>query len=148
MIPGGCFTSSSPEETFDLGIRLAPALEKGSIVAFRGPLGAGKTCFIKGIARGLGVAEEVTSPTYTIVSEYEGTLSGEPVTLYHIDAYRLGGNDDFSVIGGEEIIFNNEISVIEWSERIPDFIPPGAIRVDIEIAEDGKRIIRIGGNGT
>lgn len=137
------FESSSPEETCGLGERFAALLEKGSIVALRGPLGAGKTCFTKGIARGLGVREEVTSPTYTIVSEYESTPSGETVPLYHIDAYRLRGNDDFTAIGGEEIIFGNGISVIEWSEHIPAFIPPEAFIVDIAIKDTGERLIRI-----
>lgn len=117
-------------------------------MAFRGPLGAGKTCFAKGIARGLGVEDEVTSPTYTIVSEYEaktkqknnGELSGK---LYHIDAYRLRGDDDFTAMGGEEIIFGTGISMIEWSERISDSIPQSAFKVDIEILENGDRRIDI-----
>ena len=131
------FISSSPEETFTLGMRLASLLEKGSIVALSGPLGAGKTCFTKGIAAEIGVKEELTSPTYTIVSEYEGSRH-----FYHIDVYRLRGDDDFAAIGGEEIVFGDGISVIEWSERIPAFIPPDAFKVDIEIIEDGKRRIR------
>ena len=141
----GVFISSGAEETFALGKRLAPLLEKGSIIALRGPLGAGKTCFVKGIARELGVEEELTSPTYTIISEYEGILcrTGELVPVYHIDAYRLSGNDDFSAVGGEEIVYGKGISLIEWSERIPAFIPPEAFRVDIEIQEDDKRLIRI-----
>ena len=138
------FTSLSPAETFAVGKNLAPLLQKGSIVALKGPLGAGKTCFAKGIACGLGVTEEVTSPTYTIVSEYEAfPPAGPPAVMYHIDAYRLKGNDDFSAIGGEDIIFADGISLIEWSERIEESIPPGAVRVDIEIAEGGKRLIRI-----
>lgn len=138
------FTSSSAEDTLSLGKCLAELLEKRSIVALRGPLGAGKTCFAKGIAKGLGIEEEVTSPSYTIVSEYEGTITGAgPVQVYHIDAYRLRGNDDFSAIGGEDIVFGNGVSVIEWSERIPAFIPPEALRVDIEITENGKRLIHI-----
>jgi len=127
-----------------LGKRFAHILEKGSVVALTGPLGAGKTCFVKGIARGLGICEEVTSPTYTIISEYEGTLGEEdPVPFYHIDAYRLRGNDDFYAIGGEEIVFGKGISVIEWSERIPDFIPALAIKVEIKIIKDDNRLIRI-----
>ena len=139
-------TSSTPEETQELGKRIAPLLEMGSVVALRGPLGAGKTCLIKGIARGLGIEEEITSPTYTIVSEYEIPNSekyGRTITFYHIDAYRLEGNDDFSGLGGEEMVFGNGISVIEWSDRIPNFILPAAIRVDIEIQENSKRLIRI-----
>ena len=127
-----------------MGKILAGFLDKGSIVALKGTLGAGKTCFAKGIASGLGINENVTSPSYSIISEYKGTLKGEvPVTVYHIDAFRLDGNDDFSAIGGEEIVFGNGISIIEWSERIPDFIPSLAIKVEIEIKEDDKRIIRI-----
>ena len=134
--------SSSPDETFALGERLAPFLEKGSIVALKGPLGAGKTCFVKGIAGGLGVQEVITSATYTIISEYEAFLTGgEPIPVYHIDAYRLRGNDDFTAIGGEDIIFGKGISIIEWSERISDFIPPGTLKVDFEINTDGKRLI-------
>ena len=128
-------------------------LERGSIVALRGPLGAGKTCFVKGLARGLGIDEELTSPTYTIIAEYEGILCAdtaeeralrqERVPLYHVDAYRLDGDDDFSSLGGEEIVFGNGISVIEWSERIPGFVPPWAFTVDIEIQSDDKRLIRV-----
>jgi len=132
------------DDTVSLGKSLARLLEKGSIVALNGPLGAGKTCLTKGIARALGVKEEVTSPSYAIVCEYEGVLQGENVQVFHIDAYRLaGGNDDFSAIGGEEIVFGNGISIIEWSERIPDFIRDDALRVDIQIMDDEKRRFHI-----
>ena len=133
--------SSSASETFALGKHLVPLLEKKSVVALKGPLGAGKTCLAKGLACGLGIAEEVTSPTYTIVSEYEAIVQGIKIPVYHIDAYRLGGNDDFAAIGGEEIVFGEGISIIEWSERISDFIPGGALRVDIEITGDNERKI-------
>lgn len=138
------FISSSPEETINIGISLAKRLEKGSIVALKGILGAGKTCLIKGIAKSLGIEEVITSPTYTIVSEYAGICAGkENITVYHIDAYRLNGNEDFSAMGGEEIVFGNGIALIEWSERIPAFIPDTAIKVDIIITEDEKRQINI-----
>jgi tRNA threonylcarbamoyladenosine biosynthesis protein TsaE len=129
-----------PEETIAAGKRLAEFLKPGSVVALRGTLGAGKTCFTKGIARFLGIEEEVTSPTYTIVSEYGGKIP-----LYHIDAYRLNGDDDFIALGGEEIIGGKGVSVIEWSERIPESIPPEAVIVEFEILPEGKRkiIIRI-----
>jgi tRNA threonylcarbamoyladenosine biosynthesis protein TsaE len=133
------FICSNSEETFSRGKKIAKLLKKGSIVALNGPLGAGKTCLAKGIAKGLRVKETVTSPSYTIVSEYEGTLKGESVHIYHIDAYRLAGNDDFSAIGGEEIVFGDGISIIEWCERIPDFIRSGVLRVDIQIMDDEKR---------
>jgi len=137
-------TSRTAEETAAFGEKLAPLLDKGSIVALNGPLGAGKTCFVKGVAQGLGVTEAVTSPTYTIVSEYEVSLSdSSSAPLYHIDAYRLKGSDDFSAIGGEEILFSDGISLIEWSERIEDCIPSGALVVEIELRENGERFISI-----
>ena len=133
----------SEEETFTLGKRLAPLLGKGSVVALSGPLGAGKTCFTKGVAAGLGIEEELTSPSYAIIREYECFVDSEKLPFYHIDAYRLEGNDDFSAIGGEEIVFGNGISVIEWSERVPDFIPAGAYTVYFEIAADNKRSVKL-----
>ena len=135
--------SSSCEETYEQGKNLGKVLQKRDIVALKGPLGAGKTCFTKGIASGLGIKEEICSPTYTIVSEYKCVSVDNNVLFYHIDVYRLRGNDDFINIGGEEILFTDGISVIEWSEHIPAFIPPYAYKVDIEIIEDGKRLLRI-----
>ena len=135
--------TNSPEESIILGEKFAGLLEKGSIVALLGPIGAGKTCFAKGIAKGLGINEEVTSPTYTIVSEYTGFLAGKKINIYHIDAYRLTGNDDFSAMGGEEIVYGDGISLIEWSENIPGFISNKAFFVDIKIVQDNERIIRI-----
>jgi tRNA threonylcarbamoyladenosine biosynthesis protein TsaE len=135
--------SFSAKETFALGKSLASLLTRGSVVALTGALGSGKTCLTKGIANGLGIEDELTSPTYTIISEYEAVISGDKIPFYHIDAYRLRGNDDFSSIGGEEIIFGNGISVIEWSEHILSFVPSGALKADIEMGEDGSRIIRI-----
>jgi tRNA threonylcarbamoyladenosine biosynthesis protein TsaE len=92
------------------------------------------------MAQGLGIQEEITSPTYTIVSEYQGAFP-----LYHIDAYRLSGDDDFDALGGEEFIYGKGISAVEWSDRIPSSIPPDAIFVDIEIGAEGGRTIRITG---
>ncbi|MDR0878265.1 MAG: tRNA (adenosine(37)-N6)-threonylcarbamoyltransferase complex ATPase subunit type 1 TsaE [Treponema sp.] len=144
------FVSSSPEETIALGKRIASRLQPGSVIALRGGLGAGKTCLTRGIAQGLGIEETVTSPTYTIISEYEGTLPpagtnvpGGKFPLYHIDAYRLAGEDDFINIGGEELINGAGISVIEWSERIPLSIPKDAFFIDIEITGDSKRMIHL-----
>lgn len=136
-------TTSSADETLVLGRRLASLLGKGAVVAITGPLGAGKTNITKGIALALGVTEEVTSPTYTIVSEYEAAIAGETIAFFHIDAYRLRGDDDFSSVGGEDIIFGNGISVIEWSDRIPGFISDEAVRVDIEITGETERRFRV-----
>jgi len=112
-------------------------------VALRGPLGAGKTCLARGIARGLGVQEEVTSPTYTIVAEYVGRL----FPFYHIDAYRLRGDDDFAAMGGEEYLSGGGVTVIEWSEIIAGSLPAGAVSVSIEVLDGTRRLIRIGGGG-
>jgi tRNA threonylcarbamoyladenosine biosynthesis protein TsaE len=138
------FFSNSPEETEALGERFALKLRPGGVLALRGPLGAGKTCFAKGLARGLGVEEEVTSPTYTIVSEYEARPA-DPLPLYHIDAYRLRGEDDFEALGGRELLYGGGICVVEWSERIETALPPEAVLVEIEIRGPNSRLIRVSG---
>lgn len=113
------------------------------MIALRGGLGAGKTTFVKGFALGLGVDEEVTSPTYTIVSEYEGRLR-----LHHVDAYRLSGPEDFASVGGEELVGDSGgICLIEWSERISGALPPSAVVAEIEVEEDGSRLLRLDGEG-
>jgi tRNA threonylcarbamoyladenosine biosynthesis protein TsaE len=131
--------STSPEETQALGKNLALSLYPGSVIALRGGLGAGKTCLVKGIARGLGITETITSPTYCIVCEYPG-----PIPLYHIDAYRLNSDEDFENTGAGEYI-GKGIVVIEWSERIPHSIPPDAILITIEITGPNERKIHIKG---
>ncbi|MDR3124035.1 MAG: tRNA (adenosine(37)-N6)-threonylcarbamoyltransferase complex ATPase subunit type 1 TsaE [Treponema sp.] len=131
--------ASSPEETMAIGEKIAAGLGKGGVVALRGGLGVGKTCLVKGIARRLGIREEVTSPTYTIVSEYASGL----LPLRHIDAYRLGGDDDFQALGGDEYIYGEGIAVVEWSDRIPASIPRSAVTVSISILEDGRRSIEV-----
>jgi tRNA threonylcarbamoyladenosine biosynthesis protein TsaE len=133
--------SSSPEETIAIGEKIAQMLQRGRVVALRGGLGVGKTYLTKGIARGLGVREEVTSPSYTIISEYQGK-----VPFYHIDAYRLRGDDDFSSLGGEELLYGTGISVIEWSERLPHSIPEDALIVELEIIAQGRRRIQVRSN--
>ena len=132
--------SRSGEETFALGKRIGEKAPAGSVIAFRGDLGAGKTALSKGIAAGLGIEEEVTSPTYTIISEYRGRL-----VLYHIDAYRLGGEADFAEIGGYELLGSpGSLCLIEWSERLPA-IADAAI-IDIQVEEDGSRRIGLAGS--
>ncbi|MCE1196267.1 tRNA (adenosine(37)-N6)-threonylcarbamoyltransferase complex ATPase subunit type 1 TsaE [bacterium] len=132
--------SRSGEETFALGRRIGEKAPAGSVIAFRGDLGAGKTALSKGIAAGLGIEEEVTSPTYTIISEYRGRL-----VLYHIDAYRLGGEADFAEIGGYELLGSpGSLCLIEWSERLPSIT--GAAIIDIQVEEDGSRRITLAGS--
>jgi tRNA threonylcarbamoyladenosine biosynthesis protein TsaE len=133
------FLSHSVQETFDLGRRIGKAAPGGSVIAYRGGLGAGKTTLSKGIAAGLGVQGEVTSPTYTIVSEYPGRL-----TLYHIDAYRLGGESDFFETGGFELLGEpGSLCLVEWSERIPDAFDSDAARISIQVQPDGTRRLEL-----
>jgi tRNA threonylcarbamoyladenosine biosynthesis protein TsaE len=112
------------------------------VVALRGGLGAGKTCLAKGIARELGVEEEINSPTYTIISEYE---TSEKIPFYHIDVYRLGGDEDFEALGGRDLFYQEGIAVIEWSEKIPRSLPEDSVLVEIEILDGEKRRFRVSG---
>jgi len=134
--------SNSPEETIMLGKRIAGFLTAGSVVALVGCLGSGKTCLTKGIALGLGITECITSPTYTIINEYQ---NGSSPTLLHIDAYRLNSDKDFEDIGGDQTINSGGISIIEWSERIPESIPENSIKIHMEITSPLSRAIKITG---
>jgi len=135
---------SSAEETIALGRRIAGLLKSGSVAALSGELGSGKTCLVKGIAAALGISENITSPTYTIISEYQ--IPKEPfLNFYHIDAYRLNNDDEFVQIGGREIVGGGGITVIEWSERIANSLPPEAIHITLEITGSNSRLIKIDG---
>ena len=137
------FMSSSPEETFCLGEKLGRSLAPGAVVALRGGLGAGKTLFTRGIARALNIDDEITSPTYTLLAVYGDSAAAGSVPLYHFDAYRLSGDDDFIALGAEEYLYGRGVSVIEWSERVTASIPDGAITVEIGILEGEKRRITV-----
>lgn len=134
--------TNSPEETEALGTDLAGRLEPGTVIAFTGDLGAGKTAFVRGLARGLGVQERVTSPTFTIVNEYEGGR----LPLFHFDMYRLGSADELFDIGWEDYLARGGVCAVEWSENVADALEEGCLRVDIRRGEDDdQRIITIGG---
>ena len=136
------FITHSPQETRALGGRLANALWAGSVVAFTGDLGAGKTAFVSGMAEALGVEERVTSPTFTIVNEYEGGR----LPLFHFDMYRLGDADELFHIGWEDYLARGGICAVEWSENVEEAIEDDAVRVDISRGEDeNSRIITIEG---
>lgn len=111
-------------------------MKKNDVAALSGVLGAGKTAFTRGIARALGIDEQVTSPTYTIISEYEGPEA----RLFHIDAYRLSGEDDFIEAGGLEAL-EGGVAVIEWSERIKALLPKHTKFITIKILAGGQREI-------
>ena len=130
------------KETEQLGERLGAALKPGSVIAYTGDLGAGKTAFTRGLAKGLQVPERVTSPTFNIVNEYEGGR----LPLFHFDMYRLGGSDELFDIGWEDYLARNGVCAVEWSENVEDALEEGTIRIDIRRGEnDNQRRISIEG---
>ena len=135
------FISHSPAETETLGEALGKILTPGTVLAYRGDLGAGKTAFTRGLARGLGAGERVTSPTYTIVNEY---LSGR-MPLFHFDMYRLGSSDELFDIGWEDYLERGGVCAVEWSENVADALTD-AITVTIEKTGEETRRITLEGS--
>ena len=130
------------EETRRLGQKLAALLSPGTVIAFTGDLGAGKTAFVSGLAAGLGISQRVTSPTFTIVNEYEGGR----LPLFHFDLYRLGGSDELFDIGWEDYLERGGVCAVEWSERAPDALEENTIFIDLRRGtSDEERIITIEG---
>ena len=134
------FTTNSPAETERIGEALGKILPAGSVLAYEGDLGAGKTAFTRGLARGLGYQDPVTSPTYTIVNEY---LGGR-LPLFHFDMYRLRSSDDLFDIGWEDYLERGGICAVEWSENVRDAMED-PIRIRIEKVSDESRRITIEG---
>ena len=135
------FLTNSPEETEAVGAALGKILPAGTILAYRGDLGAGKTAFTRGLARGLGYRDPVTSPTYTIVNEY---LGGR-LPLFHFDMYRLASSDDLWDIGWEDYLERGGVCAVEWSENVEDAME-NAICVSIhKTGEESRRIVIEGG---
>ena len=132
--------SKSEEDTRKAGKAFASSLEKGDVVSLRGSLGAGKTVFAKGIAESLLIEEAIVSPTFTIVQEYDGRLK-----MYHLDLYRLSGEDEFESMGGEDFLYPDGVTLIEWSEKIESMLPLSTIFVEITIEENGERLINVEG---
>ena len=134
------FYSNSPRQTEEVGEKLAKTLKPGAVIAYKGDLGAGKTAFTRGLARGLGADEQVTSPTYTIVNEY---LSGR-MPLFHFDMYRLSCSDDLFDIGWEDYLERNGVCAVEWSENVADALEDPIV-VEISKTGDESRTITITG---
>ena len=134
------FETHSPEQTEALGEALGKVLSPGAVVAYTGDLGAGKTAFTRGLAKGLGASEPVTSPTYTLVNEY---LSGR-MPLFHFDMYRLGSSDELFDIGWEDYLARGGVCAVEWSENVADALT-GAISVSIRRLGDMDREITLEG---
>ena len=136
------FFTHSEQETEQLGEKLAKQLKPGTVIAYDGDLGAGKTAFTRGLARGLGITDRVTSPTYTIVNEYDGA-----VPLFHFDMYRLTSSEDLFDIGWEDYLDRGGILAVEWSQRVEDALED-ALRISIRkdpTEENGRRILIEGG---
>lgn len=140
-------TTQSPAETMLLGELIGRSLGPGDVVALEGELGAGKTVLTKGIARGLGVQEEPSSPTFVIMQEYEGRCA-----LYHYDLYRLAGARDLEGIGYEDFFYGGGVCVVEWADKAAGLLPAGTVYVHIDLpGTDGagiinKRLIEITGD--
>ncbi len=136
------YHTNSPLETERLGQALANELYAGAVIAFTGDLGAGKTAFTRGLARGLGVTGQVTSPTFTIVNEYEEAR----LPLFHFDMYRLFSSDELFDIGWEDYLARGGVCAVEWSENLADALGEDCIRVDIRRGgHEQQRVITITG---
>lgn len=131
-------TTHSPAQTQALAERLAKLLRPGDVLAYTGPMGAGKTTFTVGLARSLGSSDWVSSPTFALVQEYRG-----PVPLCHFDFYRITGVDDLYATGFFDYLDGTRVLAVEWSERIPDALPEGAIHIRFEPLENDCRRITI-----
>ena len=136
------YETNSPEETEQLGAALGRIVRPGTVIAYRGDLGAGKTAFTRGLARGLGYTDIVTSPTYTIVNEY---LGGR-LPLFHFDMYRLSSSDDLWDIGWEDYLDRGGVCCVEWSENVADALEdPITVTID-KLGENSRRITLEGGS--
>ncbi len=135
------FITNSPMETEAVGTALAKVLSAGAVIAYRGDLGAGKTAFTRGLARGLGILDPVTSPTYTIVNEY---LSGR-LPLFHFDMYRLGSADDLFDIGWDDYLERGGVCAVEWSENVEEALENPVVVTIEKLGEESRRITVTGG---
>lgn len=132
------FFTHSAEETIALGYKIGKKLKKGDIIAMQGTLAAGKTTITKGIAQALEISEEITSPTFCLISEYFGKMP-----LYHMDVYRLDGTEDFINLGVDDMLYGDGVCIIEWSEKIMDELPKNTIILRILPQDDNSRKIEI-----
>ena len=135
------FITNSPAETEKIGASMGKIIKPGTVIAYRGDLGAGKTAFTRGLARGLGSTELVTSPTYTIVNEYLGGRC----PLFHFDMYRLASSDDLWDIGWEDYLDRSGICAVEWSENVEDALEDPIIITIEKLGEESRRITIEGG---
>jgi len=138
MSPAHIVVSRSPEETQAFGERLGARLVAGSVVACTGELGAGKTCFLQGLARGLGVTGDVTSPTFVLVNQYRGR-----VPIHHVDAYRTNSMTELMDLGLNEMLGGEGVTIVEWADKLTPLLLPDTIHVHIAGVGDEPRTITI-----
>ncbi len=126
------------DDMVKLGNRFGKIAKPGMVISLRGSLGAGKTVFARGVARSLGIEEAIVSPTFTLVQEYDGTLP-----MYHMDLYRITSQEDFEMIGGEDMLYSNGVCLIEWSEIINEMLPKDTVFINITVNPDQSRTVTI-----
>ncbi len=136
------FLSRNPEETQELGFRLGKLAEPGDIYILTGKLGAGKTTLTQGLARGLGITDNVMSPSFVLIRELKGRLP-----LHHIDLYRLDKIEEISELGLDEYLYGRGVSVIEWGEKAGGIVPEESLSIEINYVSDNEREIIIKANG-
>lgn len=133
--------TTSPEETEALAAALGASLSAGAVLALHGDLGAGKTCFIRGLAKGLGCTRPIHSPTFTLINEYPG-----PLTLYHMDLYRIRDADEALDFGLDEYLFGRGVCAIEWADRVTTLLPPETLHISLQAGTgEQDRLIRMTG---
>ena len=132
------YCSHSPLDTFSVGIEIGKTVDAGTIIALVGSLGAGKTVLAKGIGKAIGVQEEITSPTFIIVSEYVGRID-----FYHIDLYRINTVEEIEDLGIEEYLFGKGVTVIEWAEKAETVLPQNTMKITITVKSDWTRLIHV-----
>lgn len=136
------FVSHSAVQTRRLGVRLGRLLQVSDVLLFAGEYGAGKTTFIQGLAEGLGVTGPVTSPSFTLVLEYEAGPEYGNLTFYHIDLYRLHRPEEVLGLGLEEYFYGAGICAVEWADRFPEVMPAERLLIELAFLSDTKRVVR------
>ncbi|MDA0712131.1 MAG: tRNA (adenosine(37)-N6)-threonylcarbamoyltransferase complex ATPase subunit type 1 TsaE [bacterium] len=140
------YLTHAARETIDLGIALSRTLNRGDCVALRGDLGSGKTCLVQGICKGLSVSDDVTSPTFVLINEYEGVgQDGRAMAVYHFDLYRLAGPEELFGLGCDDYFYGTGICLIEWANLGGDLIPAEAIDISMVHVGDSQRKVTISG---
>jgi len=144
-VPPTELISRDRQSTIEIGRRIGLRLQPGAVLSLEGVLGSGKTTLVKGIALALEIGEEVTSPTFTLISQYRGRRAGRELALVHIDLYRIQRERELEDLGLEEFFGPQAITVIEWGEKARAFLPPEAVSLRLKLEADGSRRLQLRG---